>query len=71
MKNTGLFKDTKQQMIFVNNLDKQSTKMFAKYLKGNITISHCHWHDTIILIFDFDYFQHTRRRSFSKNCFYR
>ena len=45
--------------------------MFSKYLKDDITISYCRGHDTIILIFDFEHFQHTHRRLLSKNYFYR
>ena len=39
------------------------------YSKGDVIISHCKGHDSIILLFYFKHFEMNHRRLFSKNCF--
>ena len=54
---------------FVDNLDESSRKIFLPYLKGNAIVSYYRWHDCIILLFDFKYFEDNYRRLFSEKFF--
>ena len=51
---------------FIDLLNKGERKTYAKYLKGNMIISHCKGHDTIILLFDFKHFDAVQRHLLSK-----